>query len=364
MIFEKWISSACNSLFTLGMALACLYHAMIANPFLNIASDNASGIEKAADTALIPFQYLFGGKTAFPCEGGRWRMEQRFSYDSHWIAKSVACALLLPSSLAVGAALKTGAYLATSYRDKYASIVQALSSQEVILNRALYEELGIKDPSEDFTPLGLQRRPGDEDALQGEKQALADIARLLTHAGIAWWVDCGTCLGAYRYGGAIPWDIDIDLAVLMPDFDNVWHALQALDPSLYAVQDWSGRDDPKSYIKVFCRKTEGIVDIYQFAIDREKKEIRYILSLENNPFLPKWWKIREQKFKAPIGWSEVFPLKRAEFDGIPVFVPRNIERYLQRYYGENLSPIRVFNEVTGLYEKDLAHPYWQMPHVH
>jgi hypothetical protein len=54
----------------------------------------------------------------------------------------------------------------------------------------------------------------------------------------------------------------------------------------------------------------------------------------------------------------VFPLRPATLDGIEIFVPNKTKEYLQMRYGEDLSPVKVYDEKSGKYEKNLSHPYW------
>ena len=107
-----------------------------------------------------------------------------------------------------------------------------------------------------------------------------------------------------------------------------------------------------------------MLDIFCFKIDLEKRELSSIFSLEESIFFPEWVKIRERRFSAPVPFDAVFPLKKASFDSIEVFVPNRTKEYLQRLYGENLDPAKIYNPSTGRFEKDPSHPYWEKPYVH
>ena len=80
-------------------------------------------------------------------------------------------------------------------------------------------------------------------------------------------------------------------------------------------------------------------------------------------FLSNAWKLRESRYTVPVSYDILFPLKKANFDGIEVHVPNETKKYLQRYYGENLDPVKIFDPQVNEYVKDLSHPYWKNEHV-
>lgn len=352
-----------------GMPLAHLYHVATGSVILNSASSDAEGLEKMANVILIPSHYVTAARYFETTDGVHYASRLRYDYNTpHMWAKTGFAALLMPASLVIGGALKTVALLDSKVLKHQQKLFNSYIQGSIESHKAYYERCGITivpfEEAEYIQPPTYQRRPGDEAVMNVEKEALKEIVKLLNENQIPYWLDCGTLLGAQRYGGIIPWDFDLDIAMLTDDFDNVFKILSKLDPAKYAVQDWSSRDRPKSYLKVYVKETGALIDLYNFQIDPEKQVIRSILSNENSIFLPESWKIRERRFILDTPISYVFPLKKAHFDGIEVFVPSETVKYLQQRYGENIGPAKLYNEVTGRYEKDLSHPYWKMPHAH
>lgn len=350
------------------LPLICSYQMLCGNVFLNVSVHHATGLEKVGNTLLIPFQYLFAGNEAYLREDGSWELIQKFRYDQDLLTKSVASALVLPGSLILGSAVKGLSYLCESSKNDYHSLIAHMESKTGRSNREYYQHIGMNFGDGMEVPFalceGYARRPGDENHLAAAKDALKDIAQVLNDAGIPWWVDCGTLLGTHRYGGVIPWDNDIDVAILLPDFENARRAFNRLDQEKYMVQDWSGRDFPKTFFKIYIRETGDMVDIYFYDIDATKKECSYIFAMDKCVFFFEWWKIRERRFTKPIAFEHLFPLKKGTFDGIEVFVPHDTTAFLQRYYGENLAPAKIYDPITNRFEKDLTHPYWKNAYVH
>jgi len=367
-MWERFFDFFVDTMAAFFIPLVCSYHILTDNLFFNAAIEKAPFFERTANVLLVPFQYVCDGRRAFRDERGTWQWERRFDYSNHYWPKTVVCAILLPPSLILGGALKALSFCNETTRQNYFALEAALYDEKVELHAAAYAEMGMKvGGSESVQQLecqGYLRRPGDEQHLGAMKRCLGEIAALFNQAHIPWWIDCGSCLGALRYGGVIPWDNDIDISVLITDFENVRRVLHGLDRVKYLVQDWSTRDVPNSFFKIYIRGTGQLVDIYFYEIDAEKQEIRYIFSLETNIFFPDWWKERERRFTVPVSFDLVFPLRKALFDGVEVFVPNDTVKFLQRYYGENLNPAKIYDEKTGRYEKDLSHPYWQMPYAH
>ena len=355
-------------LINLGMPAVTCYHLLCSNVFLNTAADDAQGLEKMGDIALSSYRYIFAGNSAYPNEDGTYDIRQHFDYHEHLFVKTTGALITLPFGVVVGSALKGIAFLFADVRERHQAIIDSLHAKYIVSNADFYKniliDVGENAIAERLSSLGYQRRPGDEQHLSEEKKAFAQIVQLFKENRIQFWADCGTCLGAYRYGGIIPWDNDLDLAILEPDFDNMTRALNALDTDLYLAEDWSNRLFPKTYVRVYIRSTRQYIDIYTYAVHPDTKTIQYICSNVNNMFMLEGWKINERRYMVETPFDIVFPLRFADFDGIEIPVPNQTEKYLQMRYGDNLAPVKTYNQESGIYEKDFSHPYWQRAHAH
>lgn len=356
------ISVARDILMPVGLPVVSSYHSMKENHFLNTRIKEASPLEALGDLFLTPSRFIFAGKDIdnIDSEGHRVEVKQSFQYEGHLLFKTVLAVLAFPVGEVLGGACKGLAYCSPQTRERHRSIQNCLHSPVIRSNGELYKERGISTfVSEEFVPCQNHQRDANVPAKHKiEIETLKEISQLFEKNGILYWIDCGTCLGAYRYGGFIPWDWDIDISIMKADHENVKRVLQQLDPKEYQIQDWSAYSQPGTFLKLYIKKTKTLIDIYHYDIDAETQTLSYVFTYENSP-IPQKWKKGERTLTTPLPYSVIFPLKRAHFDGLAVWAPNQIETFLKSKYGENLDPTMLWDEATQTYKKVEGHPYYK-----
>ncbi len=105
----------------------------------------------------------------------------------------------------------------------------------------------------------MKRIYGDE-----LKKIQIDILNVVTEFcdknNINYWIDCGTLLGAIRHKGYIPWDDDIDIGMLRPDYDR-FLALFNQVHTKYKV--YSIENNPDFYY-AFAKVLDTETTLYEF----------------------------------------------------------------------------------------------------
>lgn len=66
---------------------------------------------------------------------------------------------------------------------------------------------------------------------------LSEVDKICRKHNITYWLDGGTCLGAVRHKGFIPWDDDIDIAVMRNDYKRLRKILKKELPENMVFQD-------------------------------------------------------------------------------------------------------------------------------
>src|SRR6266436_117148 len=121
----------------IGMPVVQCYHLFCGNVFINTAAEDAEGLEKIANAALIPVHYLFAGKMMTRVEGidlnydpntGSYTIQQRFDYHENILSKTLGSIVALPISLPLGCLLKGISYLSVDTRARHQAICASIQT--------------------------------------------------------------------------------------------------------------------------------------------------------------------------------------------------------------------------------------------
>lgn len=84
---------------------------------------------------------------------------------------------------------------------------------------------------------------------------LKQVRTICEKHNIKYWIDAGTLLGCVREGGFIPWDDDLDIAMLREDYDKFKEIAQKELPEGYFFQT---KETDQDYIHNFAKiRKEG-----------------------------------------------------------------------------------------------------------
>ena len=141
------------------------------------------------------------------------------------------------------------------------------------------------------------------------------LADELDARNVTWFLDAGSHLGAVRDGGFIPYDDDVDIVADERDAAQFWaavsHALRETPESVVTVNQWTPRRDAAGFAVFGLR-----IDFWFFS--RAEGMLRVASSAVHDKPL-----------------NDVFPLRRAPFNGVPLPIPKRSHRILHREYGND-----------------------------
>lgn len=95
---------------------------------------------------------------------------------------------------------------------------------------------------------------------QKEIEILLEIDRICKKYDIRYYADSGTLLGAVRHGGFVPWDDDIDIMMLRPDYEKFKVVAKEELSKEYILQNVYNDVFVSSFSKVMNIKTSAIED--------------------------------------------------------------------------------------------------------
>lgn len=157
---------------------------------------------------------------------------------------------------------------------------------------------------------------------------LKDITEILQLMDCEYWLEAGTCLGAYREHGFIAHDNDTDIGVLQRDFLDI-----------RAVVDLFYRLMSKGFniYHTFGKLEKG----FEIAVMRDLVKTDIFFFYEKGDKL--WhgaWKNGGRNgdsdlIKLVFNKADILPLGQIDFLGSLFYVPGNIEAYLVARYGDD-----------------------------
>ena len=266
--------------------------------------------------------------------------------------------------------------------------IRALSWQVQVLKEQLEQKLSCIDElltystdlykaTTDITRAPYKQGPSAT-IRNGNLCLLQEVVKILSEHNIQYFLDFGTLLGAFRHGGFIPWDDDIDITVMREDYNRL---LQIL-PDAFKNSDISFVHS--EIIRIYYLKTPLQVDIFPLDFcdhqidykDRNKFTAHIAQTLEENvqfdfsklfkqectiisPTYAEIEKIRQKEVCRNVGFVEaqknkypayhslestqghqvldfdwLFPLRPIKFMDAKFLAPNDIDAVLRAYYGD------------------------------
>ncbi|KFP26047.1 Fukutin-related protein, partial [Colius striatus] len=158
--------------------------------------------------------------------------------------------------------------------------------------------------------------------LKALRETAKHVVGVLEEAGVRYWLEGGSLLGAVRSGDIIPWDYDVDLGFYREDLVKC--------PWLVAAEAGKAEEDPRGFY--WEKASEG--EFYRVHFSRWNR-----LHVDLWPFYPKagglmtkdTWLGHPQDVEFPESFLQ--PLVPLEFGGFRAMAPNDARGFLELKFG-------------------------------
>jgi len=190
------------------------------------------------------------------------------------------------------------------------------------------------------------------------------FAKFCKDNNLTYFAAYGTCLGAIRHHGFIPWDDDMDVYMLRPDYERMLSLRDQLNGSIYWVSDFRDGAHPYPFAKFYstdCSVWElrqfpfiigPWVDI--FPIDQWNDSVEASKLYDDYHYA--LWKYR--KALSTQSWKEIGYdiIHHNGYNGLIKMVKKCVySPFKKRYLNNSLKVMASVENFQGQYLKDWSH---------
>lgn len=207
--------------------------------------------------------------------------------------------------------------------------------------------------------------------------AMKDFDTVCKKYGLRYVLHGGTCLGAIRHHGFIPWDDDVDIAMLRDDYERFLKAAPKELSDKYTIHTYKTDSDMLANVMKISVDDSGFgaseskgdfgafLDVFPFSDVPNSKLMQkvqnYIVIFLNNCVYAKCGEILLQSWKSKLAFGVLSKLPRSILGGMIEWCVKSFPHFQSKYV--DIVATANYNGCTG-YAWDLLPKDWMTNTVH